>query len=91
MTKARTNFTGNTYPDQNLKLLKVIGSGNWSEVYLAFNLKQTEKYAVKVISQHTLNETPRLKALIEGEKAILTQCNHPNVVKLHRHFVKDEH
>lgn len=69
--------------------MKLIGSGNWSDVYLAYNSQNTEKYAVKVISFRKFKETPKLKVLTEGEKNILKNCNHPNVVKFYKSFEKE--
>jgi hypothetical protein len=38
MNKDRINFSNRVYQQHNTKLIKIIGQGNWSDVYLAYNL-----------------------------------------------------
>ncbi len=49
MVKTQVNFSNKVYQQHDIKFIKIIGQGNWSDVYLAYNLSLTEKYAVKVI------------------------------------------
>lgn len=54
MVKAQINFSSKVYQQHDIKFIKMIGQGNWSDVYLAYNLDTTEKYAVKVTPEVTL-------------------------------------
>ena len=39
--KAKTNFSGKIYKQHDIQIIKMIGQGNWSDVYLAYNLEKT--------------------------------------------------
>ena len=48
--KGSTNFTGRIYKQHDVKIVNMVGQGNWSDVYQATSLDGTQKYAVKVMS-----------------------------------------
>ena len=62
--------------------MRLIGQGNWADVYLAENVDTLEKLAVKTTSNKKFNEVPKLRELVQAEINILRSCNNPNVVKL---------
>lgn len=61
---------------------KIIGQGNWADVYSCVDRDTCIKYAVKVTSEFKFKKTPKLKQLVKGEIAILRECNNQNVIKL---------
>lgn len=48
MRAKEVNFSGETV--KSLRIIKLIGQGNWADVYLAENMDTQEKAAVKVTS-----------------------------------------
>ena len=55
-------------------------------MYEATNLEETERYAVKVISERIFAQTPKIAELTKAEINILKDCNNPHVVKLIKTF-----
>ena len=49
MVRTQVNFSSRVYQKHDIKFSRMVGQGNWSDIYLAYNLTSTEKYAVKVI------------------------------------------
>lgn len=62
--KGSTNFSGRIYKQHDVKIVNMIGQGNWSDVYQAVNLDGTQKYAVKVMSEAKFKEVPKVKELL---------------------------
>merc|ERR1712070_1207434 len=58
-----------------------LGRGRFSVVHSATNLRDKNKYAVKVVENSSLNDEEDLEAL-ETEIKILRQLSHPHIVKL---------
>ena len=63
-------------------LLKKIGSGAFSTVYLAENTKTGKEYAIKVIDRETFAEPEKLRR-VKLEIDILKTIHHPNLICLH--------
>ena len=58
-----------------------LGRGRFSVVHQAINVKDKNKYAVKVVENESLDDEENLEAL-QTEIGILRQLSHPHVVKL---------
>lgn len=58
---------------------KVIGKGSYGEVFLGTDKVSKETCAVKIIKKNPSNR--KQKKFIERERAIMTQVDHPNIVK----------
>lgn len=84
-------FSQKMFRQENIFLTKLIGEGNWSQVYEGFNIAKTQRYAVKVISEEKFKQTPKIKELTNAEISILKQCNNPNVIKMHHNFTREGH
>ncbi|KAF7732513.1 hypothetical protein EC973_003259 [Apophysomyces ossiformis] len=64
------------------RIKKLLGVGAFSKVYLAENLYNGEKYAIKVIQKERMLNDSRMRSSIEREVGILKYIHHPNVVQL---------
>lgn len=53
------------------RIVQLLGEGAFSKVYLADNLEQGGKFAVKTIQKERIKENKRLKSIIEREVGIL--------------------
>lgn len=58
---------------------KVLGKGSYGEVFLATDKVSGDMCAVKIIRKNPSNR--KQKKFIERERAIMTQVNHPNIVR----------
>jgi Protein kinase domain/PH domain len=63
---------------------KVIGKGSYGEVFLGVDKLTNETCAVKIIRKNPSNR--KQKKFIERERAIMTQVDHPNIVKTYDVF-----
>ena len=63
-------------------LIKEIGSGHNSIVWLAYNREDSKNYAIKVVNDAT-NIENNIRAII-NEANILKQLQHPNITALHK-------
>lgn len=59
-----------------------IGEGQYGKVYKSTNSETGEEVAIKVVSAGQLEKQPKLQLFVANEVKILTQVDHPNVVKL---------
>jgi calcium/calmodulin-dependent protein kinase I len=59
---------------------EVIGTGKFSKVYLGYDLKNEDRWAIKLINKCKLNETEL--ELLRCEIAIMRLLHHPNVVSM---------
>lgn len=66
------------------EVMERLGSGKFSDVYLAKERITDYKWAVKIIDKTRLNEAE--KELLRSEIAILKLLNHPNVVEMKEVF-----
>jgi serine/threonine protein kinase len=89
MRAKEVNFSGLTI--QDLRLLRLIGQGNWADVYLAEDIHTLQKAAVKVTPQKKLKEVPKLQELVQAEITILKQCRNNNVIRLLNDFQHADH
>ena len=62
----------------NLDLIKIIGKGSFSSVYLSSNPATNQNYAVKQIVK---NNNILFQNYTKNEENILKELNHPNIVK----------
>ena len=65
----------------NYVLLKVIGSGQFGDVYKAKRLDADEYVAIKTIKLDKFANTPQLHNLTKNEVEILTKIDNPNIIK----------
>lgn len=79
------------------KLLELMGQGSFAKVYKAYTSptppsspltpsqckKTNQLVAIKVIDIDSQEKNLRL---LQREMEIITKCNHPNIMKLYRHF-----
>ena len=66
----------------DLTLIKEIGKGAFSLIYLASKQGSQEKFAVKVIDKRYI-VVPKLKKYIDREITILKEIDHLNIIKLY--------
>jgi calcium/calmodulin-dependent protein kinase I len=64
---------------------ETLGTGHFSKVKLGTDKKTGAKVAIKVIKKPSGSKVKMLKAEVD----ILTKCDHPNIVKMHRCFETD--
>merc|ERR1711916_165210 len=69
------------------KVIKPIGEGKFSTVFLAKHRETRKKYAVKHVDKH---DEEFSKALLESEVAIMKAIHHLNVVRLCDVFDSDD-
>jgi DNA-binding response OmpR family regulator len=83
--------TGNETPDiKGYRIIRKIGSGGMSQVYLAWRESDGLQVALKVLDTHINRSEDLLQRFIQ-EYALLAQIDHPNVVKIYDQGVADEH
>lgn len=75
----------------NYSLVKKIGCGRYSKVFLAIN--GDKRYAVKRISLKDLSRTTNGVMQLEREIRLMRRFNHKNILKLHEvlHSVSEDH
>ena len=78
-----------THIEEELILIKEIGRGSTSIVYLAQNWERTESFAVKCISKNSLKKTNALKNL-QNEISIMRKIKFPSLAQLHRVYEDEE-
>ena len=66
---------------KNYDLFKVIGSGNYADVYLSIEYKTNKLYATKCISKDKLDNEDAQKSL-RREISILKKLDHKNIIKI---------
>lgn len=64
------------------KVKKLLGEGSFAKVYLANRLSDSKEFAVKAFSKESLEKQNNGKASIRNEIEILTDLDHPNVLRL---------
>ena len=63
----------------------LLGEGSYSQVYLVHSLLDQQAYAMKVLNKAHLQRHSRT-TVAYAEKAALTQCSHPNIIRLYHTF-----
>lgn len=71
------------------KIEKELGRGSFASVRRATDKKTGEKVAIKIISKKSLSEED--KVALQNEIDIMTQVDHPNIVKLHDIFEDEKY
>jgi len=66
------------------KVEDLLGEGSFSTVHEAINLKTNERVAIKKVKKSTLGSEEAL--CLENEVTILSQIDHPNIVKCREVF-----
>ncbi|CAL6066379.1 Kinase [Hexamita inflata] len=82
------NNTPNIAPATTItdfQLIKVLGQGTFATVYLARRIANNQLYAVKVIKKSLVLQSNELEHT-NAELKILSQLNHPNLIRLHGAF-----
>lgn len=69
--------------------LKKIGSGQFSEVWLAERLETRQIFAIKILNNDKIKQYAKVKELMQSEVRILKSIDSPNVVKLYEHLQED--
>ena len=72
----------------NYKLLRTLGEGAFSKVKRAVNMKTNKQYAIKVIDRAKIVEN-NLEKQLEREINIMSQMNHPGLIRLHEIMKSD--
>jgi serine/threonine protein kinase len=67
------------------KICKCLAIGGFSKVYLVRSLRDGNFYAMKVMLKKFISSTQK-ENIIENEKNICSQLNHPFIVKLNHSF-----
>jgi len=62
--------------------LSLLGKGAFGEVYLVENIRDNQKYAMKVLDKAMIMKQNILRYAMT-ERKILSTINHPFVVRLH--------
>ncbi len=73
---------------QNFRVVRSIGSGGMSEVYLVRD-NLDRQFAMKVLSAN-LTRDPTFKERFRHEAKIMATLNHPSIVKLHSYIEPDD-
>lgn len=72
--------------------VKLIGKGQFSEVWLAERSSTKQVFAIKILDNTQIERNAKVKELMQSEVKILKAVNSPNVVKLYDHiFEKGQH
>ena len=66
-------------------LIKTIGKGSFGRVIIALSKNYYSLYAIKMMSKEELVKLRQVKQLL-NERAILSACEHPNIIKLNFSF-----
>lgn len=72
-----------TVIDGKYKILKMVGRGGTSEVYLAINERLNKTVAVKVIREFATREFELIKKSILSEADLLRKLDHPSFPRIH--------
>lgn len=70
---------------EDLEVLSTLGTGTFGRVKIAHNRKTSKVYALKVLQKAQVVQFKQ-KANVVHEKQLLSQCNHPFILKLHQSF-----
>lgn len=71
--------------------LNEIGRGGYSEVYLAQDVQDSKKYAIKSIEKSKIFESSENYNQIINEIRFLRVLDHPGIVKLHKVYESETH
>ena len=77
--------------ENDYKIIKEIGSGNYAKVYLAQDIKENKEYAIKSIDKDLIINSSLKISLIIDEITVMRKLNHPFLLTLHRVYESDKH
>lgn len=89
-TKELTRLCVNTYIENYYELSNELGSGTFSNVYLARNLTNGERFAIKAIKKSFLHDNFERTSGLRREISINRMLLHPNILKFNCLFEDDE-
>lgn len=72
------------------KILRQLGSGGMSEVFLARRISDGKEMALKILDTRVNQDSSFLHRFIQ-EYSLLEQIDHPNVARIYDHGFTDEH
>ncbi|OBZ82034.1 CBL-interacting serine/threonine-protein kinase 16 [Choanephora cucurbitarum] len=73
------------------RIKQLLGVGAFSRVFLAENLEEGNKVAVKMIHKDSMYHNPRIKSSIEREVGVLKLLNHESIVQLQATMETEKH
>lgn len=71
----------------DFQIIKKLGSGAYSSVFLVKRLKDSQTYAMKKVKLNNISEQDRRNAL--NEVRILASINHPNIIAYKDCFIDE--
>ncbi len=77
-----------TIINQKYRLIEVLGTGGWGVTYLAEDLNNKRKVALKALSLNGLSDWKQVE-LFEREAKVLKSLNHPAIPKYLEYFSVD--
>jgi serine/threonine protein kinase len=66
---------------ENYVFQEILGQGQYGQVYRGINLKTDEVVAIKQMNIEKFKKIPKLYDFIKNEIDILSQIDHPNVIR----------
>ena len=70
---------------EDFKIIRNLGKGSYAKVVYAKNVNNNKNYALKIIDK-TLIEREEKVEEVHIEKQLLSQFDHPNIIKLYSTF-----
>lgn len=70
---------------EDFKIIRNLGKGSYAKVVYAKNINNNKNYALKIIDK-TLIEREEKVEEVHIEKQLLSQFDHPNIIKLYSTF-----
>jgi serine/threonine protein kinase len=67
---------------KKFQTIRSIGKGGYAEIFLVIDQESKEQYALKIIDE--TKYTGKQAVLLKNEIRILSQVNHPNIIKLYK-------
>jgi BR serine/threonine kinase len=65
------------------RLVRLLGEGTTSRVYLAFRAKDELPVAIKIFKAEFLNSFPGATEIFANELTVLLTLDHPNIIKIY--------
>ncbi|GLJ16975.1 hypothetical protein SUGI_0293590 [Cryptomeria japonica] len=90
LLKCQSQFVDAGFSSEDLRLVKRLGQGNMSTVFLAVHRDTNKAFAVKVMNKEILQQRNAYK-MAATEKDILSSLNHPFLPSLLTHFESENH